>query len=388
MFPAPVTSFTLRAPQRIVFGRGAAEQVPELAAEFGTRVLVARGRSVPWVETCIARLCALGCDVHTVTARGEPDIPQIEAALAEVRAWRPDCVLAIGGGAVIDLGKALAALAPAACAPMTYLEVVGDGLPLDAEPLPFIACPTTAGTGAEATRNAVVGVPAHNRKVSLRDDRMLAALAVVDPALTDACPRTVTLASGLDAITQVIEPFLSIRANPVTDALCRDAIPRGLTALTRLMQDEDRGARDDMALTSLMGGIALSNAGLGAVHGFAGVIGGLFDAPHGAICGRLLGPVLRMNERVMANRGLPTDRYSEVRGWLGTGLGCTPDIAFQALEGWADAQELPPLSALIGPEANLTDIASEAHASSSMKANSNPLETHELVQILWETLHR
>jgi hypothetical protein len=271
---------------------------------------------------------------------------------------------------------------------MAYLEVVGDGLPLDHAPLPFIACPTTAGTGAEATKNAVIGVPSHNRKVSLRDDRMIADLALIDPALTDGCPRNVTLASGLDAITQVIEPYLSARANPLTDALCRDAIPRGLRALVTLMRAEDSKARDDLALTSLTGGIALANAGLGAVHGFAGVIGGRFATPHGAICGRLLAPVLRMNERVMLRQGGQTARLRDVRQWLAEALEAAPETAFATLEDWADAEGLPPLSALMDPDADLTDIATEAHASSSMKGNPVTLETHELVQILWETLNR
>lgn len=379
--------FSLLAP-RIVFGRGVVSSLPKEVARYGSHILLVRGRSVPFVDVIVAGLRALGCNVTTVVCSGEPDRPQLEAALATARATQVDCVLAMGGGAVIDLGKALAALVPATREPMAYLEVVGEGLPLDAAPLPFIACPTTAGTGAEATKNAVIGVPSHNRKVSLRDDRMLADLALVDPALTDNCPRGVTLASGLDAITQVIEPYLSARATPLTDALCRDAIPRGLGALARLMQCEDDNARDTLAYTSLMGGIALSNAGLGAVHGFAGVIGGRYSTPHGAICGRLLGPVLRMNERVLPEQGEKIARYQEVRRWLAEALGGEADSAFALLENWVDDKGLPHLADLMAPDADLTDIATESRSSSSMKANPVALETHQLVQILWETLHR
>ncbi|MGY9049851.1 hypothetical protein P775_05800 [Puniceibacterium antarcticum] len=379
--------FSLQAP-RIVFGRGAAASLPKEVARHGSRVLLVRGRSVAFVDTTVTQLQALGCTVTTLFGAGEPDIPQLETALTTARAVQPNCVLAMGGGAVIDLGKALAALIPAPRDPMAYLEIVGQGLPLDAPPLPFIACPTTAGTGSEATKNAVIGVPSHQRKVSLRDDRMLASLALVDPALTDHCPRGVTLASGLDAITQVIEPYLSARATQFTDTLCRDAIPRGLNALAHLMQGEDANARDDLAYTSLTGGIALANAGLGAVHGFAGVIGGRYGTAHGAICGRLLAPVLRMNERVLPDQGLKIARYQEVRRWLADALGGAPDSAFRRFEDWVDAQGLPPLSDLLPPDADLTDIATEARASSSMKANPVTLETHQLVQILWETLHR
>jgi alcohol dehydrogenase class IV len=195
-----------------------------------------------------------------------------------VKGFRPDWVAALGGGAAIDLGKALAALIPAPDGPMEHLEVVGKGLPLKVPPLPFIAIPTTAGTGAEVTRNAVIGLPDHGRKVSLRDERMVARVAIVDPALTDGCPRGVTLASGLDAVTQVIEPFVSVKATPYTDALARPAIATGMAALMRLMQGEDPEARDRLAWVSLCGGLALSNGGLGAVHGFAGVIGGMTGA--------------------------------------------------------------------------------------------------------------
>jgi hypothetical protein len=166
---------------------------------------------------------------------------------------------------------------------MDHLEVVGRGLPLTEAPLPFIAIPTTAGTGSEATKNAVIGLHDQGRKVSLRDDRMLARLAIVDPALTDGTPWAVTLASGLDAVTQVIEPFVSVKATPYTDAISAPAISAGLMALQRLRQGEDQDARDALAWVSLSGGLALANAGLGAVHGLAGVIGGLCPAPHGAV---------------------------------------------------------------------------------------------------------
>ncbi|MGC9420256.1 MAG: iron-containing alcohol dehydrogenase, partial [Rhodovulum sp.] len=232
-------TFELLTPGRIVFGRGAAAGAAARIAAMGRRVLLVRGGSVGFADALAADLRALGAEVLGLRGQGEPTLDALQSALAEARAFAPDAVAAIGGGSVIDLGKALAALVPSDRPPLDHLEVVGQGLPLPRPPLPMAALPTTAGTGAEATKNAVIGVPAHGRKVSLRDDRMIPALALVDPGLTDGCPWAVTLASGLDAVTQVIEPYLSARASPLTDALCRDAIPRSLAALVRLAEAED-----------------------------------------------------------------------------------------------------------------------------------------------------
>ena len=243
-----------------------------------------------------------------------------------------------------------------------------------------MAIPTTAGTGAEVTRNAVIGVPEARRKVSLRDARMLPALAIVDPALTDGCPRAVTLASGLDAVTQVIEPYVCTRANPLTDALCRDAIPRGLAALIRLMQAEDPQARDEMAWVSLCGGMALANAGLGAVHGLAGPLGGLTGAAHGAICGTLLPHVLVANRRAVTDRALAA-RLDQVGAWIGAAFGRADASVAEAaalLADWSRAAGLPGLDALGIDAAARKAAAQAAAASSSMRANPAPLSADDL----------
>lgn len=373
---------------RIAFGRGASAGAAQAVAGLGRRVLLVRGGSVGFADALAADLARAGLDVLPLRARGEPDLAQLEAALAAGRAHRADVVVAVGGGSVIDLGKAAAALIPGPHPPMRHLEVVGEGRPLEAAPLPFLALPTTAGTGAEVTKNAVIGVPAQGRKVSLRNDRMLADLAIVDPGLTDCCPRGVTLASGLDAVTQVIEPFLSARANPMTDALCREAIPRGLRALARLMErGEDAGARDDMALCSLFGGMALANAGLGAVHGLAGVIGGRTGAAHGAVCGRLLPPVLRANLEAMREAGADTGRFDTVGAWIGAALGGGeggPEEAFDLLARRIDGWGLARLSALgVAPGARAA-LAAEAGSSSSMKGNCLPLSQDRLERVMAE----
>lgn len=371
--------FSLALPGQVLFGRGRASEAAGLILEHGRSVLMVRGRSMAFAGTLAAELRSAGAQVSEETGQGEPTLPQIETALAALRGQRIDLVVAVGGGSVIDLGKALAALIPQPGAVLDHLEGVGAGRPLNAAPLPFVALPTTAGTGAEATKNAVIGVPEAGRKVSLRDLRMLPDLAIVDPALTDHCPAPVTLASGLDAVTQVIEPYLSARANPVTDALCRDAIPRGLIALRRLMEREDAAARDALCLTSVTGGIALANAGLGAVHGLAGVIGGATGMAHGVICGRLLVPCLRANATALEAAGADMARMDEVRGWIAAAFGATPQDAFATFQAWINAQGLPFLPEDRGADA---DWARTAQGASSMKGNPVVLGEAALLDIL------
>lgn len=372
--------FAFATATEILFGRGQVAAVPARAATMGRRALLVHGRDPSRSLGLAQAMRSAGLQVAGLSVASEPDMEMIEAGVAEARGIGADLVVAMGGGAVIDAGKAIAALVPAARPMLDHLEVVGQGLPLDADPLPFVAIPSTAGTGAEVTRNAVIAVPAERRKVSLRDARMLPRLAVVDPALCDGCPPAVTLASGLDAITQVIEPYLCTRATPLTDALCRDAIPRGLAALRRLMGAEDPAARDEMAWVSLCGGLALANSGLGAVHGLAGPLGGLTGAAHGAICGVLLPHILTANRRAITDRPLAA-RLEEVGGWIGAALDA-PDAdlceAAARLAAWSTAAGLPTLSAL-GIDFAAHALAAEAAASSSsMKANPVALSVEDL----------
>ncbi len=370
-----MTPFGISIPGRIVFGRGEAAKAPALIAAYGLRGVVVHGANADRAAWLTHGLRAVGCSVLALPCAAEPTLSVLEQSVIAARSHGADWVVALGGGAALDLGKAVAALIPAPGGAMDHLEVVGRGLPLAAGPLPFIAMPTTSGTGAEVTKNAVIGLPDHARKVSLRDDRMLARLAIIDPALTDHCPRDITLASGLDAITQVIEPYVSCKATPFTDALCLPAIPLGLEALKRLMQGEDAQARDDMAWVSLCGGLALANSGLGAVHGLAGVIGGTTGAAHGAICGALLGPVLAMNRARGAG-----DKLGRVLGMIADVHG-GPD-APRRLMDWAYAQGLARLSALGVPATDHRAIAEASLAASSMKGNPVSLSVDDLVRIL------
>lgn len=325
------------------------------------------------------RARVLGLDGLVVTTPGEPTVEGVRAAVAEAREAGCDVVAAIGGGSAIDAGKAIAALAANGGDPLDYLEVIGAGRPLTKPSLPFIAIPTTAGTGAEVTRNAVLGSQQHQVKASLRSPMMLPRLAVIDPELALSTPPGVTAATGLDALTQLIEPWVSPRANPLTDALCLDGIRRVTGALRKVWRDGgDLGARTDMALAALNGGLALANAGLGAVHGFAAPIGGQFPAPHGAVCAALLPYVIRANTRALRQRDPGSEalrRYGVLTDLFGE------DPAAYALH-LARGLEIPPLGTYGIGEEHVEAICAKAAQSSSMKANPillTPVELHEIL---------
>lgn len=379
-------SFSLLSAGEIRFGRGQASSAVPWLKQCASRVLLVHGANPQRAAFLHDALCDAALSVHVFAVTHEPTLDDIEQGVNFARAMQVEAVISLGGGAVIDAGKAIAALMPAQGPLIDYLEVVGTGRVLEADPLPFIAIPTTAGTGAEVTKNAVINVPAHQRKVSLRDNRMLPNLAIVDPTLTDHTPASVTLTSGLDAITQVIEPYLCSRANPFTDALCRAAIPRGIKALMRLMTQECPDSRDDMAWVSLCGGLALANAGLGVIHGLAGPLGGLCDAPHGALCGSLLPFGLALNNRHVSELPMLA-RFDDVRGWLAQALGVSPLQAFDALQTWSQQAGLGSLRTLGVPYDALAPAALAASTSSSMKANPVTLSNEQLLTLLqnaWE----
>lgn len=389
-----MTPFSIALPGRVLFGRGESARAPGLIRALGGRGLLVHGADPARAAWLVRALEREGALVTTLACPAEPTLPMLEDALARLAGAGQgaergagqrtgqgvEWVAALGGGAALDLGKALAALIPAPGGPMDHLEIVGRGLPLAAPPLPLVAIPTTAGTGAEATRNAVIGLPGHGRKVSIRDDRMLPRIAIVDPALCDGAPRSVTLGSGLDALAQVIEPWISARATPFTDALVRPAIGPGLAALARLMRAEDPEARDRMAWVSLCGGMALANGGLGAVHGLAGVIGGLTGAAHGAICGALLGPVLAMNRRLVPDPA----RIEAVCELIAEVLGCRPAEAPARLADWARGCGLPGLAAQGLDRAHHAQVARDALESSSMKGNPVMPSVDQLCAVLAE----
>lgn len=374
--------FSFYSPQALHFGRGQAAQTAALAAGFGLRVLIVHGSNAARAAWLVEGCCASGLSVTTESCAAEPSLPALEAALDRLSTDRPDVVVALGGGSVIDFAKALAALIPCAGAPLEYLEGVGGGKPVDSAPLPMIALPTTAGTGAEVTKNAVIAVPEHGVKVSLRDARMIPNIAIVDAALMQGAPRHVTLAAGLDAVTQVIEPYLSVKATPMTDALCQAAIPKGVAALRAVVEQDAAEAWDDMAWVSTCGGLALANAGLGAVHGFAGVIGGQTGAPHGEICGALLPAVLASHvEKAKAGTQVHT-RLMWILDLIDTAFEVETGAGLSALRNWSRDMGLRDLAQMgLNPEDH-AQVAKLSAGASSMKGTPFALTHEDLIAIL------
>jgi len=378
--------FEFATATRIIFGPGTLAEVPAVLAGLGKRVLIVTGSRPEPADRLGSLVSAGGHEVVRFPVPREPDLELIDAGVELARARRCEAIVALGGGSVIDAGKAIAGLVPNEGAVMDYLEVVGLGRALSRPALPFVAIPTTSGTGAEVTRNAVIGVPAQHVKVSLRSPYLLPRLAVVDPELTLDLPPAITAASGLDALTQLIEPYVSSRANPLTDALCREAIPRAARALPRVFDcGDDRDARKEMAWASLAGGLALANAGLGVVHGLAGPLGGVLSAPHGALCAALLPHGVRANLAALRARtpGHPAlARYDEIARLLTGRSDARADEGAAWLEALVRRLAVPSLSAFGLTGEAIPGLVEMGRRASSMKANPIALTADELTRVL------
>lgn len=375
---------------RIIFGDGCAESLGTHVAALGERAFVVTGGSCRRVEPLLAGLSRVGVAYTTASVRGEPTCASVLAVVERAREAGSDVVVGVGGGSVLDTGKIVAALLTNTGELADYLEVVGRGQALRARPAPYVAVPTTAGTGAEATRNAVVRDETSGVKVSMRSPLMLPALALVDPLLTHSMPPEVTASTGLDAITQLLEAYVSTRANPITDGICRDGLRRAVPALRRAWaRGSDADARREMSLASLYGGVALANAGLGAVHGLAGPLGGLCGAPHGAVCARLLPFVMEANLAALrAGRGAAAAlaRYDDVARLLAGSSSATADDGVAAVVALCRDLGIPTLSSSGVGAGDLEPLAEAAARSSSMKGNPVVLGVAELAAILRRAL--
>jgi alcohol dehydrogenase class IV len=299
-----VVGFEFATAGRIVFGRGKIAEVPvALKAQGAHRVLLATNLPGAVLEKVRASLAAVGTESVILSVEGEPTVDLVQTGRERCRQEACEAVIGLGGGSAIDTAKAVAGMATNPGDILDYLEVVGRGRPLTQKPLPIIAVPTTAGTGAEVTRNAVIGVPAAKVKVSLRSPWLLPSLAVLDPDLLDGLPAAVIAHSGLDAFSHLMESLVSCRANPLTDALAVEGLRHGARSLRKaFLSGIDIETGESLMLASLCGGLCLANGGLGAVHGFAAPLGGMVQAPHGAICASLLVPVMEANLRALAER--------------------------------------------------------------------------------------
>ena len=378
--------FEFATTTRIVFGQGTVKELAPAAKSFGNRALIVAGKSGRRVRELIVQLKEAEVTVSEFNISGEPTVAVITSGLEQARAEHCELVIGIGGGSVIDVGKAIAGLMPNLGQIYDYLEVVGMGKPLTNRSTPYIAIPTTAGTGSEVTRNAVLTVTDQKVKVSLRSPLMLPRLAIVDPELTYSLPPEITAATGLDALTQLIEPFLSNAPNPITDSICREGIcyvSRSLRAA--YYHGDNTHAREDMAIASLFGGMALANAKLGAVHGFAGPIGGTFPAPHGAICARLLPLVVDMNLKAIRERApkQPTlERFSEMSRLLTGNQIAVAEDGIEWLDELCKSLKVPSLATYGVTKSDIPEIIIQSKKASSMKGNPIELTESELSQIM------
>jgi len=375
-------NFEFATAGRIVFGAGRLAELGSLAKPFGSRALVVTGSRPDPGEQAAQRLADAGIFSSILPISGEPSVEEAVQGASWARAEAAEMVIAIGGGSVLDAGKAIAALATNRDDPLDYLEVIGAGRPLPNSPLPFIAIPTTSGTGSEVTRNAVLASPEHRVKVSLRSPRMLPGIALLDPETTVSLPPGATAATGLDAITQLIEAAVCVRANPLTDTLCREALLRAVEALPRAVRDgADLAARTDLQFAALCSGFALANAGLGAVHGLAGPIGGRFKAPHGAVCAALLVPVVQMNLQALQERepeSAALGRFRRVAHWVTGRRSAAASDLVPALEALTAPLGIPGLSHHGISPADFSELIRQSRQSSSMKGNPVTLHDDEL----------
>lgn len=381
-----IAPFDFATATEIVFGRGRVRELGHRVAELGSRVFLVTGAAPDRHRAALESLDATRLPLTGFGVSGEPTIEVACAGVEAAHSAQCDVVVGIGGGSVLDAAKAIAALVGNGGDPIDYLEVVGRGQPLARPSLPCVLVPTTSGTGSEVTRNAVLASSEHGVKVSLRAATMLPRLALVDPELTCSVPAAVTAATGLDALTQVIEPYVSCRSNPLTDALCVEGIRRAGRSLLRAYLDgNDIDAREDLAVTSLFGGLALANSKLGAVHGFAAPLGGTLGAPHGALCARLLPLVMSTNLRALREREPShpaVERYVRIAELLNDRSGAAAEDGVGFVEELVSRLGIPPLARYGLTSASFPSLVAKARKASSMQGNPLPLTDAELEQIL------
>jgi alcohol dehydrogenase class IV len=378
---------------QVIFGPGRWQQLGELIRPLGSKTLLVTNAGQPGdggtVDDVIGLMDRSGIRVSCFRQQGEPRVEDVEAALAVARAQQCDSLVALGGGSAIDTGKAVAGLLTNGGSVLDYMEVIGRGQKLTRPAAPWIAVPTTAGTGAEVTRNAVIGCAEKRFKASLRSELLLPRIALVDPSLAIGVPREVTASSGMDALCQLIESFTSNRAQPLTDGLALRGIELAARALPRVVAaGDDLDSRSDMAVAALISGITLTNVGLGAVHGFAAPAGANYPIPHGAVCARLLPPVIEANVAALRARS-PDDpclaKYAQVGRAL-TGTSDPDRVAIAAgiryLNDLVEELQIPPLRHFGLTPDGFADLAALARQASSMRYNPVPLDEQALLKIL------
>ena len=380
------TIFEFITSDRIIFGIGAIEKLETIAKDSGKKALLVCGSGSVPIEKVLKILKKAGVSFEIFRVENEPQVDTIQAGLSLAVSSKSDFVIGYGGGSVLDSGKAISALMTNQGDLMEYLEVIGGGKKIENPAAPMIAIPTTAGTGTEVTRNAVISSQAHNVKVSMRSPLMIPTVAIVDPELTVTMPPSVTASTGMDALTQVIEGYVSNKANPMTDSLAKEGIKRGSGSLLQAYQNgKDLQARYNMALTSLFGGLVLGNSGLGAVHGFAGPIGGMFKAPHGAVCASLLPFVMKYNAIELSKlEGMEEiqSKYEDIAKWVTSDPHASIEDGVEWIDNLAKQLEIPGLKEIGIKIEDFDEIIEKSKASSSMQKNPIKLNESTLAKIL------
>lgn len=374
---------------RIIVERGGARRIGELASALGAKALLVHNADAV-VDTVQQNLRSSGIACHLYRQRGEPSVTSVQEAIEQGRGCGADLVIGLGGGSAIDCAKAAAAILANGGEPLDYMEVVGRGQKITKAPLPWIAVPTTAGTGAEATRNAVVSYPEKQFKASIRSDLMLPRIALLDVELAVSVSAEVTAAAGADALCQLIESYTSSGANPLSDALALEGMMRAAKSLKRAYDvPDDLDAREDLALAALMSGITLTNAGLGAVHGFAAPMGGSYSVPHGVVCAALLPHVMRANVKALRERDpqSPTlSRYAIIGPAMTGGAYGDVESAINAgiefVAGLSKTLHIPPLRNYGVKTEGVPSMVALAKKASSMRYNPIELSEAELGKIL------
>jgi len=377
--------FEFSTTKHIIFGNGAIQKLADYTSVFGKKAFVIHGKNQTRYKPILNQLNNAGIETIIFSIPGEPTTTLITEGVRMACSNSCDVVIGIGGGSVIDAGKAISALITNDGNLTDYLEVIGKGKSIDQQPAPYIAIPTTAGTGAEATCNAVLLSPEHKVKVSMRSKLMYPRVAIVDPELTYSMPPTITASTGLDALTQLIEAYVSNKANPLTDGICLEGLKRAGRALYLSYKTGDKSAREDMCIASLFSGMALANSRLGAVHGLAAPLGGKLSAPHGMICARLLPFVMEMNIRLLLEKN-PTSNFLKRFETIAIALTGNNNAVAMDSAIWVKKicmeMKIPALREFGLRNHDITEIAQMAMKTSSIKGNPVELGIEELIQIL------
>ena len=374
---------------RIIFGSGTTKHLPNYTASLGKNAFIICGKNTNRIDFIVDYLNTANIKTSVFSVSTEPTIPLVLQGIHKARSKGCDVIIGIGGGSVIDTGKVISAMMTNSGELSEYLEVIGRGKGISCAPAPYIAIPTTAGTGAEVTCNAVLASPEHKVKASMRSPLMFPRIALIDPELTYSMPPAITASTGLDALTQLIEAFVSNKANPLTDGICIEGLKRASRSISIAYKSGDKTAREEMCMASLFSGFALANAKLGVVHGLAAPLGGMFSAPHGMICARLLPFVIETNVDVLIKNDSSSDfikRFDALAQVLTNNANASATDAVRWIKSICGELKIPALKEFGLRESYIPEIVQQAMKSSSTKGNPVELTDEELTRILQQAM--